>query len=33
MHYLKLKRPALLIVDMQAGLFNAPEKPYERDRV
>lgn len=33
MHHLKPKRPALLIVDMQVGLFNGPEKPYERDRV
>lgn len=27
------KRSALLIVDMQVGLFNGPEKPYERERV
>ncbi len=33
MHHLKSKRPALLIVDMQVGLFNGPEKPYERERV
>ncbi|WP_347905799.1 cysteine hydrolase family protein [Pseudomonas purpurea] len=26
-------RSALLIVDMQVGLFNGPEKPYEGERV
>lgn len=26
-------RRALLIVDMQRGLFNGPEKPYEGDRI
>ena len=24
---------ALLIIDMQAGLFDGPEKPYARERV
>ena len=27
------KRPALLIIDMQVGLFNSPDNPYGRDRV
>jgi nicotinamidase-related amidase len=27
------KRPALLIIDMQTGLYDGPEKPYERQRV
>ena len=27
------KRPALLIVDMQVGLFNGPDQPFERERV
>lgn len=27
------KRPALLVVDMQVGLFNGPDKPFERERV
>lgn len=26
-------RTALLIIDMQVGLFNGPEKPYEGERV
>ena len=29
----RTQRRALLIVDMQEGLFNGPEKPYERERV
>lgn len=33
MHRLKPSRSALLIVDIQAGLFNGPEIPYEKDRV
>ncbi|WP_345816875.1 cysteine hydrolase family protein (plasmid) [Paraburkholderia sp. PREW-6R] len=28
-----LRRPALLIIDMQLGLFNGSDKPYEGDRV
>ncbi|ROL69319.1 cysteine hydrolase [Pseudomonas chlororaphis] len=28
-----IRRPALLIVDMQVGLFNGPDKPYQRERV
>ena len=27
------KRSALLIIDMQEGLFNGPERPYDRERV
>ncbi|MDM8349348.1 cysteine hydrolase family protein [Pseudomonas sp. sp1636] len=27
------KRPALLIVDMQVGLFHGPERPYQGQRV
>lgn len=27
------KRPALLVIDMQTGLYDGPEKPYERQRV
>jgi len=26
-------RYALLVIDMQAGMFNGPEKPYQGDRV
>lgn len=26
-------RPALLVVDMQSGLFDAPELPFERERI
>jgi nicotinamidase-related amidase len=33
MQHPRLKHPALLIIDMQVGLFNNSEKPYERDRV
>jgi len=29
----KAKRSALLIIDMQVGLFNGPDQPYEGDRV
>jgi len=28
-----IKRPALLVIDMQVGLYDGPEKPYERERV
>ncbi|GJH22202.1 cysteine hydrolase [Caballeronia novacaledonica] len=28
-----LRRAALLIIDMQIGLFNGPDRPYEGDRV
>jgi nicotinamidase-related amidase len=27
------RRPALLVIDMQAGLFDATEQPYERERI
>ncbi len=27
------KRTALLIIDMQVGLYDGPEKPFERERV
>ncbi|WP_296651173.1 cysteine hydrolase family protein [Paraburkholderia sp.] len=33
MHRARPGRRALLIVDMQQGLFNGPAKPYEGDRV
>ncbi|NWC94307.1 MULTISPECIES: cysteine hydrolase family protein [unclassified Pseudomonas] len=28
-----IKRLALLVIDMQTGLYDGPEKPYERQRV
>lgn len=33
MQNLRAGRRALLIIDMQEGLFNGPEQPYERERV
>jgi nicotinamidase-related amidase len=27
------RRPALLVVDMQQGLFNGPDQPYEAQRI
>lgn len=27
------KRPALLLVDMQVGLFDGPDRPFERERL
>lgn len=30
---LSAKRPALLIIDMQVGLFNGPDKPHDGERV
>jgi nicotinamidase-related amidase len=33
MHILNPINRALLIIDMQEGLFNGPEKPYDRERI